>query len=402
MLKVSVKVTYLATVSCILVFGWLIPKFNSAWQVTLGTLTFLSLMLILTNSQTRRYIKKEYTLKYWIVFALVSLLGSYLNAFSFQYALNKIILLIAYLALYFTVVVITSIDGDCAYISETLGWLCFILALLSLRNGISDDVGRIAVGKTFGTNTLACYMLYGIMMLFLNLKLSKTLACIFRVSAISVMAYVLILTGSRKYLVGALIFIIGWFVTCYVLELKQSRKKTWLLTLSVSVIAIILISYYIYGWFVSTTMYGRFLSFISEPTAGDLSRTDMYKAGFEYFKQQPLLGIGYGNFELVYYNAAVGRYTYSHSTYVEALACTGIIGSLFYFMPYFKTIKRLVTTRAKCKDGSNTISNRSNILLMLVMLWLAFGTIHYYDSITFIVFAVINARCSKNYGAVVD
>jgi len=65
------------------------------------------------------------------------------------------------------------------------------------------------------------------------------------------------------------------------------------------------------------------------------TRADMVKIGIELFKQNPIGGVGFGNFSHHYfYNYSGWTETYAHNNYVELLADTGMIGfTLYYAIP---------------------------------------------------------------------
>ena len=101
---------------------------------------------------------------------------------------------------------------------------------------------------------------------------------------------------------------------------------------------------------------------------GARARTDLYDVAFMLFSENPIIGIGYNNFGNV---AGIGYF--SHSTYAETLACTGIIGCLLWFGPYFACAKKLFLLHRYNKEGCN----RWIALYILIIFMGLFGIIYY-------------------------
>ena len=69
----------------------------------------------------------------------------------------------------------------------------------------------------------------------------------------------------------------------------------------------------------------------------DTARSQMYVRGVDLFWENPLAGVGLGNFQVV-----SGLGAYSHSDYIEVASNTGIIGFILYFSIYGMILWRLL------------------------------------------------------------
>src|SRR5699024_6484476 len=131
-----------------------------------------------------------------------------------------------------------------------------------------------------------------------------------------------------------------------------------------------------------------------EGQGGDEIRLSMYEEAFVFFKNNPLFGIGFNQ----YRELSVWK-TYSHSTYAELFANTGIIGSVIYFIPYTLVLFGLL----QLYRNKDIIRHRINLYMSMYIIFLLYGTsvIHFYsirDSILmgiFISFILISKSTSE-------
>ena len=94
-------------------------------------------------------------------------------------------------------------------------------------------------------------------------------------------------------------------------------------------------------------------------------RTELYDAAWEIFMQHPIVGIGYNCFRVV------GGYGYfTHSTYMELLACTGIVGFILFMGPVLSGLKYAMYSMPE---------NQGSKIILLAMLLLSgfFGIVFY-------------------------
>ena len=73
---------------------------------------------------------------------------------------------------------------------------------------------------------------------------------------------------------------------------------------------------------------------------GDVSRVELIKQGLRVAADNPVLGVGLGNFQLY---SVLDQY--AHNNYVELLADTGFVGAILYYGIYVCIILKLFKLR---------------------------------------------------------
>ena len=87
------------------------------------------------------------------------------------------------------------------------------------------------------------------------------------------------------------------------------------------------------------------------------------KIGWEYFKDNPIFGIGIGSsWEMLF--QTVGKHTYTHDNYIELLSSGGVVGFILYYSMYVYLISNIVTYRRT--DPDNAILCIVLILIFLI------------------------------------
>ena len=93
-------------------------------------------------------------------------------------------------------------------------------------------------------------------------------------------------------------------------------------------------------------------SVIESQIGGDVTsgRVDLYELAIQAFYDNPILGIGIGNF--IPYTKA---YTSVHNTYLQVLCEQGIIGFLFFITPILYCLQKTIVALRKTIDKSNQL-----------------------------------------------
>ncbi|OJF90273.1 hypothetical protein AX762_11760 [Alkalibacterium sp. 20] len=107
--------------------------------------------------------------------------------------------------------------------------------------------------------------------------------------------------------------------------------------------------------------------------SSDDKRIGMYQEVVNVFQNSPIFGIGFDNYRLTSLYQ-----TYSHSTYAEVLATTGLIGSIIYFIPYLIIFSNLSLVYYKNRTNKEGLLSLQYLLLLLVIIALGTGVIHFY------------------------
>ena len=120
---------------------------------------------------------------------------------------------------------------------------------------------------------------------------------------------------------------------------------------------------------------------ISSEDVSDVNRIEMVKDAFGVFKSHPIVGVGWNNYRL--YSSSG---TYSHCSYVEVLACTGVIGAaLFYYWLYIAVRNAVKFLREK----KRYIVSVNLIALVLVFLFINLVQIMFYNTYLLLIIHLI-------------
>ncbi|MGH7456175.1 MAG: O-antigen ligase family protein, partial [bacterium] len=143
---------------------------------------------------------------------------------------------------------------------------------------------------------------------------------------IAFMTLGILASGSRKAFVGFVVLILLWMWMCFKKEIL--RKPGLAVSMFIILGAVFLTTNYMLA---NTYMGKRFKTDLVEKKAPmeNHIRIMLYQEGFEMIKNNPIFGVGLGNFQAL---SRVG--TESHSDYIEIAACTGIVGFLLHFSIY--------------------------------------------------------------------
>ena len=143
----------------------------------------------------------------------------------------------------------------------------------------------------------------------------------------------------------------------------------------VGVLAHLVVTKYLLDLATQTNLYDRLFGDNAEGAAqSDEIRKTYYIWALEHFAEHPLFGIGFNMFKKLHGN-------YSHSTYAEPVACSGLIG-LFYLYPYFSIARKQIYLIRNNKPGSAARLKQKEILVYLCMaLFIAVGIPYMYKDI---------------------
>ena len=158
---------------------------------------------------------------------------------------------------------------------------------------------------------------------------------------IAIVSFIItVILGSRKSLLAIFVFLAILFY-----KSKSKNKSKLIGYLTFAIIAMIIVVPKEYLEFI-VERFNVFQFFISGDTSvideSDNNRIDMLKHGMMYFLDRPILGNGFMNFAVRFFDDGY-MLTYSHNNFIELLSGLGVFGFIIYYIPYyliFKNIKR--------------------------------------------------------------
>jgi hypothetical protein len=250
-----------------------------------------------------------------------------------------------------------------------------------------DD--RVA-GLVGNANGLGFVMVYGVECAILLWRMKRSSFNIFwklfLILFVLLSAYITFSTGSRKTAAAIVVLIVGWLV--WLLPIGKGVSTLFVrlgmigLTLVISVSA--------FSFLIHKTLVGERFTQLSDRGKGSIVvgveediRYEMYQEGLRMFREHPVAGVGLGHFNVYFWKGL-----YSHSDYIEPLACTGLVGFLLYHSFYFFLFRRLLKLYRRVRNGDEKYQIGGMLLALSVHLVLGFGSPYWQSQRTFILLII--------------
>lgn len=343
-----------------------------------GAILCTLLTFLILHKNTLKVLHIPDMLKWQYIFGIYCLVTGFLVAKDIGILVKSLITYFSFLTICCLICINSNRIRNCKWLFNVLigisviSCLCIMIIPYDYYNGIIVKT----LGEHNNPNTLAVVMFAGIFSVLT--KYNGSLKRLFASVLLYIpFMYTIIQTGSKKGLLSGVLLFIIWLhiIRKYEGECASKIKK---ITINILILFLVLggIFYFLY-YFMDTASYQRLeLIFSSTST---LSRITYYDEALDFFSDSPIVGIGFGQFIL---NSRLGRY--SHSTYAEVIACTGIIGTIIYFYPIIKCGKDL-WLKSRHNDYQSTM------LMVLYCIELLLGTtnIFMYDPIHMILWTIL-------------
>ena len=322
-MKKSINITSITLIIYMffLVNIFYIPNFYEI----LGSILFLELVIyMITKKANFRIDLQMLTPIFFAIYALLTGLIISINPTSFA---NGYLFVFQGVVLFTLIYISHSIVGV-NYSRNILVALTVSILLTSILFLVKPVVlsnGRMTIDG-LNPNRLADYLSFGIMLLYLFSRQTKSVIYKIIFTTLLVMFfYAIILTGTRKVIIGLIIFFITYRFFYYVLKVKIFQSRAYKITTKSITRTFIYLGLIIIGLFL-ISRYTDVFSRLFNEQAGDAERLYYYTEGLKVFLKNPLFGIGLNQFGELFD-------AYSHSTYIELLSTTGLIGTLLFLSP---------------------------------------------------------------------
>ena len=270
---------------------------------------------------------------------------------------------------------------DCSIISKKEGSWDWILSSI-LVAALFCMVQTILGGKPFvngvvvttmsshnNPNALAHVMIMGMYSLVATRKRALN-HYYFKVFIMLAFLYVIFISGSRKGIIAASIFMVFWIVT--ILTEKGEKGRSNKIGILLGITALCVAGYwYLTKYYFTSDRFDRMLKLFSSPE-DNYMRTTMYSEGIQLWKEHPIFGVGFNQFKIY---SQFGFY--SHSTYIEVLSCMGIIGCCILFIPIIMYIARMLNN-INIQNPDIKYVTRLSLIAIIVELFLGIGNIWFY------------------------
>lgn len=371
----------------VMYYGWFQVVFFQIPKMLL-LLGFLMMACIISHAcinkiNLLKYITIELFL--WLLFAFTSFAFGFFIARNSSIMTSYIVTYVEFLILIYGMIFISGQEKNIDFFINTFVFFSIVCSITTIFFGVDYGGGRISMGVTNNPNALGIIMAIGVCCVLYKIDMKKLIHSIFLFLIISLLLYTAIISGSRKSFLGIVLVIVFWIIFVAFKEIKRTKLKGIVLgTL------LFILGYIIFNSTLKDSLLFSRLDVLF--TSGSDIRTGMYDVAFDLFKQSPIVGIGFNN-----YRVLSGYGTYSHSTYAEALACTGLIGVILYFSSYLVLIKKY--WELFFNKNLNPIlirQSRAMLGLFFLLLFLGIGVIHFYEMASNVAFGMVIAFSNIN------
>ncbi len=265
---------------------------------------------------------------------------------------------------------ISKAENGIEWLANVLISIYLICAVYVIFKGYHIRGYGNVLGKDQNPNNLALNMNIGLFCLAYKSRVKQNRSLRYFLLAI-VFLYIIIGCGSRKSLIAAVI-ICGLWIFPYIKQVWINGHKNDKIAIMFFLIVMMAgVCYYYTNIYINTYSYQRMQNLGSNEEGSSALRMLYYRYAINYFMEKPMFGIGLAQF--TYWNPL---HTYSHSTYAEAIAVWGFVGTCIYFFPVINAGKQIIKTAIINND--NHLS-RIILALLIMELFLGIGQIWFYE-----------------------
>lgn len=377
-LKLS-KFFYLILLIYMTWFQVVFPPINNM-LLFLGVIMLIPLVIDMLDNKTNLIYVFPFELVMWVIFGIVLLFSGMFTAKNLNLHFSSTMTYFQFILVMFTIIYISIREKKCDFFINSFIIIALLSALSSVVSPYDYGGGRISMSATNNPNALGLTMVFAFGFLLFKLDFKKISKTIIVILILLLFTYVIVLTGSRKSILGLLIIFVFWLVVRFDIEIKKMKIKSILKYVTIIIIGIYSTYLLIYPIFSDSVLLVR-LTYLFE--TGDSERVNMYKEAWDIFLKFPIFGAG-----MQQYRVLSTYQTYSHSTYAEILANSGLIGIILYFTPYISLGFKFFT-KSFSSSSDKVVTYRLFLIMYFLVLFLGLSIIHFYDTISFIFFGII-------------
>lgn len=357
--------------------------------IPMGTQIFFAVAVacvVATIFREKIYIGSE--IKCWIAYVILSILTVFF-AVNTQQALDGLGKYIQRLIYIMMIAYICEHEKSVKFAVRLLAVTAFACAVSCLIMNV--DVGKkltLESGASISTNDIGAIMAFGCfaVLFAFGLKEHKGLIKIaIKIGYIIAAVSVIFIAGSRKSVLAIIILFVMLFLLC-AKDFFKNLSITWIVIITLLlIVAAVIVYQYLLPMVEDTNLYVRVYGRGAERTANsDESRIELYNTALNEFIEHPFFGLGFNGFDAVHKN-------YTHSTYVEPLACSGIIGFL-YLAPYvMMLVKQIKLIRLNKSNLEERIWQKELLAFYISFLFVGIGIPYMYKDIPCIILAMFIA-----------
>lgn len=345
-----------------------------------GTVIFLaiSLMCVGIDLIRQRYVHIGTEVKCWMLYAVLSFATTVfvlLDSSSMDYT-GEVVKFVQRLALTLMIAYICEREKSTRFGLQLMAVTAVALAIsvfmvlgdyrmkLNITSGanLSDN----DTGAIMATGCFAIIFAWG------KRENSSLILSVLKTAGIICCLIVIFLAGSRKSILAVGIMLVLLILLCFRDYVSHFNLRRVFTLVIIGLIAYVFVTENLLQYAEETNLYTRILGRGAETAEqSDATRMNYIVIALEDFAKHPFFGLGFAQFKTHHGN-------YSHCTYVEPLACSGIIG-LLYLYPYYSMVKKQIYLIRRNKIGSAARLKQKEIFVYLCMaLFVAVGIPYMY------------------------
>ena len=212
-----------------------------------------------------------------------------------------------------------------------VGGIIIVLSTLQAEPFVDPHGVRVA-GVVGNPNDFAYHLLFLVFAAFYFWRKDQSVYTKIFYSALSLSATAgIIFSASRKAFLALLVFILVWIL--YRFSETIGKKLRYILAIVFLIVGIYLLIDLV---IMPRTYIGQRTAQIKWLTSDFERRWSLYETGIQLVKDNPITGVGLGNYRIF-----SDREGAAHSEYVDITSTTGVIGLLLYFSLYIILWRRL-------------------------------------------------------------
>ena len=328
------------------------------------------------------------------LFWVASVICSYLTAIDFSTAWDTLFRLFQYLGILIVCVLICVDEGKIDRIVHLLIFIAIIMGAIIFLKPIryfasSEYTIYLTIAESTSPHTVGVYLLLGIWAALYCIPSYKTgfKSAVFLLGIIVFLTSAIFLTNSRKSLVGVPILLLFSLkpLADFLKKSLNSNKRILLILFAILLIVAGGVWVSMTDLLTQNNMVVRLGAGASDESNG--VRIDEIEEAFTVFLHHPIIGVGFDNYR--FYSS---RHIYSHNTYVELLACCGLLAGAPFIIYLWKLTRMLMSRKYKNVEDGFFIYHRTMMLVLFVLiLYLGMMQIMFYERTLMFALSIITS-----------
>lgn len=362
--------------------GFFVPRLS----ILILAGSVLSLFIYFVNNGL--YVDMNYDWLLLVLFFAISSITGQFVAVNYRYLNDTIAFLAESLIVGFIIIEISIISDNNLFVSKSIAIGTAIMAIRFLTGHIVYLDGRATISYNLNVNTFSVYMMFGCWCILRNLISEKHLFTSLVASLLVSFCYtyIIIQAGSRKAAISLVLIVISCIVIYFLIALTKHRFGYAIFVILIAVICFAVVYFFFGELFLEKgAVLQERLEDSETLVSGYNIRVNLVLDAMDCFNNNIICGVGFNNYR---FHSAYGML--SHNTYAEALACTGILGSIpLFFILVEITIKHLLSLQFTFNHDRYFLLKLFDSVLLIVYLFICSGQICFYNERLMIILFMI-------------